>query len=284
MLAIGDPVYGRWAANMAMSIKYHSDTPVLLVREKTATSTIHAHHLQLFDEIIEIDPEDCRDGTRLNPAKAKLNLYKYLPGSALYLDADGILVTSPDALLKECKKALHTQVERTTGKNDKQIGWAPLEIVWDKYGLKPKAQFQEINSSFLWIKKGKTSSAIFQKALKALEDPIPPSQFYQKWGNTNAQPDELYLSIAMAQSNHDASLPMTPVYFRPRSAKGPWISMDELQTKYLVLGCWGDARYNHKSVVHYYDQLTNRYSQKIIGIRQEFKYHHLIKRKFVRHG
>lgn len=59
LLALGQPHYGNYAANLAMSIKFNCpDMPIALIHDEGAIRHISADkRLQLFDELIEA-PKD----------------------------------------------------------------------------------------------------------------------------------------------------------------------------------------------------------------------------------
>lgn len=293
LLCIGDPHYGYFAANMALSLKAVSpEIPIQLIHEPHSINYLSHEYLRLFDKFTVIDRRDIWLD-KFSPAKAKLSLYKYLAwDETIYFDVDGVAIKDITPLFDECKGVDYsTQVHGKTEVNDtsmngdllKAIQWCPLDIIRQYYSFPESAVIPSTNTSFCFVRKSQFAQDFFTKALENIHSPIPIEKI-KTWGN--GQPDELYVSITLAQLGYIPDKPdYPPVYLRGRKAdKEPVGTLDELQSKHYVIGVYGDAGYNHRSQLGYYDRLMKVYHQQIIGtpIPEQMKSQRLMEKKWVR--
>ena len=279
LLVVGNPVYMKYAANMIVSIKaYSPDIPVNLIAEKRLIAYLPQYY-HLWDIFTEIDRKDCYDeGVKLNPGRAKLNLYPYLWKNnnwteCIYLDVDGLVIRDVDKLFDfdantffKCQKdAMH---------------WAKDDVIREHFKLPEKAEIHGLNSSYMFVRKCPQAKAIFDYSIEAMKNPLPVSKMENNWFNN--QPDELYFSIGMSKAGITDPYPSFskyPVYFRTRHSYGSVSFNEEIQPKHFVIGCYGGERYNHKSVGMLYDKLAMRNAQKVMKQHNLFKYHILMEQK-----
>lgn len=284
IIAVGSPGYGQWAFNQALSIK--RTTPGIRVQLLYEPETIQSIPTFPFDILTNVG-EVCRKSHtgRFEPAELKLRLPEYsVFRETIYLDADGLTFRDLRSLFDLCEgKDFAGQVTgyvtQTQGKE--AMLWATPDKLWERYNLPPGGKIPALNSSFLYFRKGQVASKIFENAYTNYLNNLPIEELDYKWGQSGAQPDELYLNLALAQLGIDPILTVTPIYFRTSVDTGTSRPLHELQEKHWGLGCWGDRAYNHISVRKYYDALMKRYCSEV-GIPHNYQFERLIRRKFFR--
>lgn len=297
LLALMKPAYMSFAFNMALSIKANSpDVKIQLVHSAGLPDSIHPYMLDVFDVFTEMAPEDIyveepaskgRKLFRFEPGRAKLNLYKYLGfDENIYLDVDGICVRDMATLFSLCKKDIHAQIQNRFDQTAETWPclWMPLENVRKHYTLPATYQLFEINSSFLFIRKGDTAGRFYEQSLKNYREDIPKKDFGTGWGNRF--PDELAYNIAFAQCGIDPSMgDVEPIYFRTYTDnKRPADPLELIKSKHWAIGVWGSHRLNHSSIVSsagYYDKLVNLYMKQVFGKNIVYKIHRLMESKHV---
>ncbi len=297
LLALGKPSYGKLAFNLALSLKINADISIHLVYEKEAISHLKDIHLQYFDTLEEINPEDSRVDGRLDPGKAKLGLYKYLPFDYnIYLDVDSLCVPGMDInnLFAECIALDQPYLTQLTGilngiesakivktgigeKRDfKEMQWAWADDIYKKYALPDEAILPAINSSFAFIKKCDESKALYEQALKNINDPIPIKDLRTKWGYS--QPDELYMNIALCQMGLVGRIKEDyPVYFSSKYRE----DLIEHLKNYYIIGLYGGAGFTHNTIVEYADRVIHKYSVQHLRRNIDFKTKSIMKDKHV---
>ena len=284
ILAIGDKYYGNWAYNLALSIKANdSKLPILLIHDQVATRHYKSFHWQLFDVKTEMAFDHCWKDRRLEPGIAKLHLYQYLTEDTLYIDADSLCVKNPDPLfhlLKERDPYYVCQRVGTVNKGDgicHDMLWQTTDLIWERFNLKVDS-FPATNTSFQYIKICPETEKLYADALYAVEHGWHYGDLNLQWGKSKAQPDELYMNIALAMNETDIGN-YKPIYFtRKNLGLKKWEQV--LEDHYFV-GYWGDSGLNHRSIKELYDKLLKEFSIKVSKRRHEFKLHHLIKNKFL---
>ena len=293
LISIGNDAYARWCHNMAVSIRAVSPTlPIHVLTDGNFPS--EPFHANVVDKVIKMDLNDCYLDGKLYPAKAKLSMYKYSEfDETIYLDIDGVVIKDIMPLFDECEALglyFQIQVNGVSTKEHDNLDaslWAKPEQIFKKYKLKEDAILPGTNSSFQYFKKGKEAETLYNKALKNLANPIPIRELRYQWGHSGTQPDELYMNIALAQVG---LLPnIKPVlYLRRRGFGSGHNDLSTIQNGFYVIGCWGDATYNHHEISGTGDVKSGLYNKvcidayrKVYGesVRFSDAFHKLIKFK-----
>lgn len=287
MLALGQPNYGCFALNLAVSIrKYSGDVPMQLIYEPKALSHIQGFEKKCFDVLTEIDPNDCYLNNKLAPGIAKLSLYKYLAfDNCLYLDVDAVCIKDVKPLLETKRKGYETEVQGWGELKDNDFGikmqWAFGSTIAERYNLPLDTKIPFINSSAQFIKKGKFAESVYKKALANILDPIPIGELNKGWGKKlpHRQPDELYMNVAMMQLEHDPTCKDKLIYFKMRN-EGAVLPLNKIQEDYYFLGVYGNKGTNKERIYKYYDSIMYN-AMKEIGQNHVFKVHNLMTKKFM---
>jgi hypothetical protein len=250
LISIGHTSYARWAHNMAVSIRAVSPTlPIHVLTDGNFPD--EPFHTEVVDRVIKMDRDDCYLDGKLYPARAKLSMYKYSEfDDTIYLDVDGVVIKDLNPLFDECTGYFQIQVNGVSTKDHDNLDaslWVKPEQIFKKYKLKEDAVIPGTNSSFMYFKKGKSAETLFNKALKNLANPIAIRELRYQWGHSNTQPDELYMNIALAQVGLVPDI--KPVlYLRKRGFGSGHNDLETIQRGFYVIGCWGDATYNHHEI------------------------------------
>lgn len=278
LLAIGNPAYGKFAYNLAVSIRAFNKVPIQLIYEDTAVA--HLDNLSPFDKTTKIKPEHCRhDNGRLFPARAKLMIPKYADyDECIYLDVDSVCIKNFDPLISDLRRrdgAFYlTEVNgQITGGGGTH--WAKERVILEHYKIQKGLKIPAINSSFVYFRKGEELDRLYDKANELLDNPIPISKHAERWGRSKEQPDELYMNIALGLLEHDPSYP-SPMFFRWHQA----FNVKDLKPQHYFMGFFGTKETNHRSMYEYYDRhMANIYRS--FGGRHLHKIGNLMQDKFI---
>lgn len=283
LLAIGDPAYGKFAANMAISIKSeNAGLPIQIIYEEKAISHLSEWHKSFIDIYTPIDSADCRESGKLVPALAKLSIYKYLAFEEnIYLDVDGLCINNLESIFDQCKDGYYFSqvvgrylVEKEL-KEFPEMQWAKPEIMVKHFDLKEGDVIPALNSSFQFIRKGDKAELLFKTALDCLKNAIPNKDRWYKWGKDNMQPDELYLNIALAKVGLMPELPNKIIYFANKRMD----KIELIKQDYKVIGLYGGIHFTHSSLQDYYDRVMEKICRGTFQKDHVFKCHQLMKGK-----
>lgn len=191
------------------------------------------------DTLVQIKDEDCMTNGKLNPAKAKLSLFKYSEyDETIYLDVDGLLLKELDFAIK----GFLIHVNGYLGIDDEITDvnlWVEPKKVYEKYGIPKENKLPGTNSSFMaWDKKG---AEVLKLALKFLSDPISLDELRYQWGKSKCQPDELYINAAIAKLGQE---PQGSYLFTRRRKNGGYVGLEAIKKDFFVLCCWGGLEFN----------------------------------------
>jgi hypothetical protein len=280
LLAIGDKTYGMWAFNMALSIKYHCNLPIQLIYQKETIKDLSKWHLSFFSYRTEIVQEDYHTNGKFDPARAKLNLdrYIYFPKS-LCLDVDAILLKDPTPIFELKRYHVQTKGYMTRHEIPEKVEiWAHPSKIWEKYGLSEKSKFPIVETGIQLLLRNEQTNKIFNMARVYFGDPIHIGDLKTSWGHN--QPDELYLGVSMAKLGYKPGFPEN-VKSLHATYRDKITDEAKLGEEYYCFGLWGNKALNHSRLISYYDRLVNKYSKKW-GRNIEFKARHLLNGKFVK--
>lgn len=211
LVAFGKPQYYHAAYNLAYSIKrFNKAISVSLVCDTEQRALYYCSDLKsVLDGFIELPEAHIYTNNKLDPGKAKVLLYDYLPyANNLYLDVDAICLKDLQPLIDSCMASdepylTHVVGEHTIdkGRDFKAMQWAWADQIWQHFGLNKTDKIFAINSSIQFIKKCEMSEQIYRIAADDyLNNPMPLSKLRMKWGG--GQPDELYFNVAFAKAKY----------------------------------------------------------------------------------
>lgn len=288
LLAVENPVYAKFAFNMALSIKHHSpEIPIQLIADSRALEGLMAWQEQpkYFDYITKVDEDfshapdsEYNNKNRFTPAKAKLSIYqKSMFDETIYMDVDGICINPVEDLFNQ-EKEFSTQVIGHCKFGEEEFPnmlWSKPNEFYKHFHINSETDLTATNSSFLYFKKGETAEKIFAEAYNQLmNNRMLRGAQHLKWGT--GQPDELYLNASLALNNYDASMDREFVFYFSSNTIEP---EDELKEKYYGIGLYGPKGQIHSSIIDYCDRYMRMLCEPK-GFHPPFKYLTLMKDKF----
>lgn len=239
--------YGRFAYNLALSIKDKVNLPICLITDgKTGIDT------NIFDKVVFIEtPED--------PCIFKLNLRDYTPfDKTLYLDADMVCMNDITPLI-EYLKPFEFWVDTL---RDNQSFWLKPEAFGD-------LEYQDCNTSIMYWVKGDAAESYFDD-VNYFEMLKNPDQFKSMWGKF--YPDEAFHSLALA-SNKIKFEHTSPVFYCDHSKPKQDI------VKHYFLSMYGARIAKRNSLDIYDEQMKSVYKR--AGLEYTDRIDQLYRHKFI---
>jgi hypothetical protein len=231
LMAFGNPVYGKYAYNMANSIRHlNKNIPVHLICDHEALSHIDTHAFTSF-EIHDFSFDPCIN---------KINLFDKSPfDQTLYLDVDGVCLNDPELILDEISKGhfIYSQVLGSGGFKDSisYNAWASNETIWKHFKLKEDAVFPAVQTSVIYFDKTKEAANFFKKLKENYKKKLDKKEYLALWNREKNHPDELYYSVTMAQLNILPNKAIQPVFFPKDQERDSVILKD-----FTILSMWGN--------------------------------------------
>ena len=260
LMAFGKHVYYGAAYNLAYSIKrFNKNIEIACIIEGTDAMINYAGDpSEVTDIIIEIKPEHLYTNGKLDPGKAKVFLYDYLPfESNIYLDVDAVALKDIQPMIDELialgkPYASHIMGYHTIDKGNKieSMVWAYADDIWDRYGLSETTVLPAINSSIQFIQISPKAHALYKIAQDYyVNNPIPVKQLRFKWGN--GQPDELYMNIALAKLEMDPATSSEYVHITTKRGLG----LTQVSEQYYLQSYFGGQGFTPNFYVEWLDRL-----------------------------
>jgi hypothetical protein len=267
IFALGHPYFGRYAFNLAVTLKSMENVQIALVHDSTSITHLDETQLAVFDKLIS---------SRL-PAKcwSKLHAYELSPfDHTLVLDADMIWlpIHKPSELFDQLNGVPFTAI--TEGSTDKPSSnyffWASVEEIREKYRL--DGIIYQWRTEVMYFEKGDKVEQMFTDAIainkshglshvKEFAEGVPdelsiniaaakydirphvdnwqPSYWPQMHGNQIPQPDTLYREYYLLSAGGNMNTENTKqLYNRIVQAQAPKVGLSfcfPLQSKYQFL-------------------------------------------------
>ena len=205
-IAMKHPLYGKYAYNLALSIKSADmNQQVAVIADEEGLRHLHPGQRMIFDYIIPPAVE--------KPLVNKFHLINLSPfEETLFVDAD--MIFSPMAKFEEFWNSMKdidwTMANR--GKDDIVKGiseWTTKEDIAEAYG--EVEQWYDLSSEWIYFKKNDLSYSIFANAEMYYEDnKLKVREF------AGDRPDEPYFNLSLISVNHKPhQAPYQPTYWQP---------------------------------------------------------------------
>lgn len=275
LVIFGHNSYGKWAYNLAHSIKHYSDIPIHIVCEE---STVAGLDMAIFDTIQYTTFETTPSG-KYDVAEIKTSLIKYSPfEKTIYLDADGVALKdiAPlfDAIFKS--HSVYSQAISAGKKTDSlNYTWASNDTLWGHFDLKEDAVYPSIQSSLIAFDKSKQAKEFFKKLKENYANPVDLKAQNFTWGNSQSQPDELYYGATFAQMGITPALELQPVFF-PHTHTN---KLTEIVNNHYLMAMYGANNLVKPFAKDFYDRQMHMVMRRG-GKNHYFKVHQLYKNKF----
>ena len=205
IIALGYPLYGNAAFNLALSLKNTSpEIPIALVYEPNAISKLSSRELTYFDEFIKLDEKfyTINGSKQYQRSKLCVNLIGNKLGwtETMYMDADNLWFDKPVSRLFEMLKekdfyiGYNGEYNVITKKSN-----AKRYTYWAQRNEKDVCKYHGITktlpqtvSGFVYFKNGPEADEIFKSAREVYDDPKAPTITW-----AGGKPDEYCMNIAL---------------------------------------------------------------------------------------
>jgi hypothetical protein len=293
LMAFGRPQY-YWAAyNLAYSIKrFNKDIQITCLIESRSDADKYCGDLhEVIDSFIEIQNDHLYTNRKLDPAKAKVYLYDYLPyDKNVYLDVDAVALKDIKPMMDELVAlgkpyASHTVGYHTIdqGRKIDSMQWAYADDIWAHYKFDESTVLPAINSSVQYVEKSAKALALYKIAQDYLiNNPIPLNKLRSKWGG--GQPDELYMNCALAKLGldpavtdvgHNGSAEIGYIHF----AMVRGLSFGDVTNQYYFQSYYGGKGFTPTFYIDWMDRLLKSW-MKDEGKQHKYFIHRIIDNKY----
>lgn len=209
IIAIGS-WYGRWASNLAASIRWNSDIPITLAHDGAAVSHFSPNSIALFDQMIHIPPKFYNNGTQ-DELKAKLFMYDLSPyQETVYIDAENLFLPlrKVDELFRDKFTIQSRSVINASeaSKNPQFIHWGNIATICKQFNI-TSGKLYNLFSEYVYFKKDKKTKKIFDDAKKVWEKLEGSMQVFN-----GSVPDELCFMVAMNKNKIEQDV-FCPTYW-----------------------------------------------------------------------
>lgn len=277
LMAFGHSSYGKWAYNMAVSLRHYSpELNIHLVAEESVLSDIDQSVFSSVDTNAVL-PYRITGG--VDPAAAKTMLNEFSPyDQTIYLDVDGIAIQDITPLFDRIFSA-HSVFFQVMGKGGRQSDisymWVQNGTAWEHFKLKEDAVFCTSQTSIVAFDRSEQSQEFFRKLAENYRNKIPQSFYSIQWGPGAHTPDEVYFSGTAAQMDIVPDINIQPIFF-PREHRK---DLGNIQSEFTILSMWGARNHVRPFAKDWYDRLMHSYLASKGGTHV-FKAHKLYDHKF----
>lgn len=252
IFAIGHPFYGRFAFNLACTIKAVEDIPIALIHDGTSLNHLTQEQFAVFDYMI---PTDLKPG-----CGAKLNAYDLSPfDKTLLLDADMVWlpVHKPSELFDELGGNLFTGI--TEGSTDNPSShyffWAEVQEIREKYQV--DGTIYQWRTEVLYFEKDEKVKSMFDQA----------KQIHSNHGLSTIKdfaegvPDELAINIAAAVAEFKPHKDNWQPSYWPQLFRNQVPEAGTLYREYYLLSAGGNM--NTENVKQLYNRIVKAQAPKV---------------------
>lgn len=252
IFALGHPYFGRYAYNLALTIKAVEQFPVALIFDYSAVSHLTEEQLEIFDIRIPSD---------LNPScGAKLHAYDLSPfEKTLSLDADMLWLPKqkPSELFDKLEGKEFTAISEGSTENPSShyFFWAHIEEIREKFNI--TGVVHQLRTEVMYFEKTEKVDRMFKRA----------KDIYSNHGLSYVKefaggvPDELAINIAAAIEGiepHD--IKWRPSYWA-QLHHNQIPPLDQLYRDYYLLSAGGNI--NTQNVKNLYNNLVKAQAPKL---------------------
>jgi hypothetical protein len=249
--------YGKYAVNLATSIKYFNSVNIHLCCDKEAYEQLD---IALFDSI-----DICFENSIQDWCKVKTEINTYSPfDKTIYLDVDAIAtkdISPMFDLLKDCSVYIPVVGEDCI--------WAKNEVASKHIGIEVK--LKHVQTSLIYFDNSKESKEFFKSLKSFYKKPLKKESYNYLWGKKELHPDELYYSITLAFLKMYSEI-KTPIFFADRRE-----NISVILNDYFLLSHFGAYTTTKLYAFDLYDKLSKKY----FGGRERMKSKLLYKNKFI---
>lgn len=259
LVAIGHPIYGRYAYNLALTIKaVEPDMQICVVHNNKSMTHLSEQQRSIFDfERVDFTGGGFACKTDL----AFLSPFE----ETLFFDADMAWLPrkKPSDLFEELKDIEYTSITEgsTDDPNGRYYFWADIQEIRDKYKI--EGIIYQWRSEVIYFKKTDKVIRLFDKA----------KEIYHNHGLSTAKkfgetvPDELAFNIACALQGVEPHVYKWCPSYWPRY-HGNNLSLESIYSKHYLLSC--GSNYSTNDIKRVYDRVM-RYAAQTMKTQYVFQ-------------
>lgn len=252
IFSYGHPYYGRYAYNLALSIKAVENIPIALVHDYSAVSHLTEEQLEIFD---------IRIPSNLTPScGVKLHAYDLSPfKQTLVLDADMVWLPRkrPSELFDSLTGIEFTCI--TEGSTEKPSShyffWGHIEEIREKYGI--TGVVHQLRTEVMYFEKSERIERMFKKAQEVY---LKPDLKYVK-EFAGGVPDEMALNIAAGIEGIEPHDPNWKPSYWAQLFNNQIPPLEQLYREYYLLSVGGNL--NTQNVKNLYNTLVKAQAPKL---------------------
>ena len=270
LIAAHHPYYSHMAYNLALSIRHHSDIPIILFSHGEGVNYLFEDQKEVFTEIRELPIEFYMNEGKPHFVKPKLHLYDLTPfDETIFLDAD--MIFSPFKTIEDLfeeNKDVEIQFACRGEKNMSQTiksEWVNLSEIQNIHGFN---HWYEVSSEVIYWKQGDVAQRFFDTAIDYYSN---HGMAIKRWVGDKLEekenaiqefaggvPDEVPFSLALEKTETKIKSPYAPSYWQPAHFTKITPDLDIQKTYYLISAGGAMVQSNIKRI---YDNLAKHYSQ-----------------------
>ncbi len=273
IIALGNPQYGKMAANLAASIRYSDrEVNIHLVYSGVSISHLTDKHKNLFTSMAECPEQLMTKNGKANYVMPKACIYELSPyDETLMIDADMIWFAQKKAsAFMEDLSAVDFAIQSRgftnldTGTTEgKYTHWIDVEQAQEAYGI--KGIFYKMSSEVVWFKKSAATKKLFAKIKQIFINPkVKPSIDF-----AGDLPDEYAYNIACNLLGFEPRKPNEVFVFWNflDNRRTPW---NEIISNYYGYSLGGNNL--EKSTIEKYTQMAKAHAN-ALGLPYHFQIH-----------
>lgn len=258
IFALGHPQYGRYAFNLAVTIKAVEDIPIAVVCDESAISHLDDSQKAVFDQII---PSALKPG-----CGAKLHAYELSPfDKTILLDADMLWlpVQKPSDLFNELSGTEFTAI--TEGSTEKPSShyffWANVDEIRDKYGV--QGVIHQWRTEVMYFERSDRVGEMFAGAIKINQN--HGLDYVKEFAD--GIPDELAINISAAKCEINPHKPNWQPSYWPQLHRNQVPEPGTLYREYYLLSAGGNM--NTENVKRLYNTIVKAQAPRV-GLAHSF--------------
>lgn len=252
LFSAGHPYYGRYAYNLAVSIKAVEDISITLIHDQSSITHLDEAQRGIFNKMILADlPKNC---------SSKLKAYELSPyEKTLVLDADMVWlpIHKPSELFNDLNGVEFTAI--TEGSTDNPSGhyffWAEVSEIREKYEI--NGTIHQWRTEVMYFERSEKVAAMFSDAISIYIDHglSKVKEF------ADGVPDELAINIAAAKHDIHPHKPNWQPSYWPQLHQHQIPQADTLYRNYYLLSAGGNM--NTDNTKRIYNNIIKAQSPKI---------------------
>jgi hypothetical protein len=215
ILSLGNPIYGKFAINLACSLKHVEDCKIALIHTTSAIIDLSDEHECLFDQKILFDDNEVFINGKHQYQFAKFLLPKYSPfDETIFLDADTLWNSHKllNGIFEYCQhNDVFMQIGGSSERGTGYTFWGNVTDILHYYDLKI---IPCTYGGFIYFKKTPKAYEFFETAREIYLDENTPSNV--EWAGGIADEYCFNISLALNYYNENWELDYLPIYFSPQ--------------------------------------------------------------------